>query len=230
MKLVVFDLDQTLIDLLPVHEEATKRSFRAFFGVDARLSEIDFAGRSLDVNFAALAKLKGVPDGLFRKKSQELLRSYEVTFGEIIPKDASRYILPGATEILEALSKTDNFVVLYTGNSPRVVSHIFAATGLGRYFKACFYGTEVSTRADMVRQAIDTAKRLTGRDFKGKEIVVIGDSIRDVECGQQFGALTIAVATGFHSVAELSSYHPDYIFPHLKDYQRVLAAISLTNS
>jgi phosphoglycolate phosphatase len=55
--------------------------------------------------------------------------------------------------------------------------------------------------------------------------VIIGDSIRDVECGRLFGALTIAVATGFHSKEELLKAEPDYPFDNLKNYRKVLKAI-----
>ena len=51
MKLIIFDLDQTLVDFLSVHDEVTRRLFKTLFNVDVRLSEIDFAGKSLNDNF-----------------------------------------------------------------------------------------------------------------------------------------------------------------------------------
>ena len=105
------------------------------------------------------------------------------------------------------------------------MSSVFRATGLGKYFKFCQYGTEVETRADMVRLAVNKAREITGRDFKDKEIVIIGDSMRDIECGKQFNALTIAVATGSHSPAQLSSAGPDYLLADLKEHVKVLRAI-----
>jgi phosphoglycolate phosphatase-like HAD superfamily hydrolase len=102
-------------------------------------------------------------------------------------------------------------------------------TGLGKYFKFCLYGTEVKTRADMVRLAISKATEMTGHDFKNKEIVVIGDSVRDIECGKLFNALTIAVATGFHTRAQLLAAKPDYLFTDLRDYKKILAAIESPN-
>jgi phosphoglycolate phosphatase len=225
MKLVIFDLDQTLVDFLSVHQEATRRLFKQFFNVDARLTEIDFAGKSLIENFGELAGLKDIREDVFRKKTSQLLESYETTFGESLPRDAARYILPGVVELLRELSRTDDIVTLYTGDSPRIVSLVFRATGLGRYFRFCFYGTEVEIRSDMVKLAINKAEKLTGREFKGKNIVVIGDSVRDVECGGLFGALTIAVATGFHLKEELLEAGPDYLFDNLRDYRKVLKAI-----
>ena len=58
MKLVIFDLDQTLVDLIFIHDETTRQLFQKHFGVEARLTEIDFAGKSLLQCFADLGKLK----------------------------------------------------------------------------------------------------------------------------------------------------------------------------
>ncbi|MBI2860215.1 MAG: HAD family hydrolase [Chloroflexi bacterium] len=225
MKLVIFDLDQTLVDFIQVHDEAVRRLFRQRFGVDARLTEIDFAGRSLAENFLELARRKGIPAGVVREKERELLEAYDRLFEESIPADPSGHILPGVTALLEALSHTGNVVALYTGDSPGIVARVLQATGLGRYFHFCLYGTEVKARADMVKLAKARAETMTGRKFDGKDTVIIGDSVRDIECGQQFDALTIAVSTGFHLTDELLQRGPDYLFADLSDYRRVLAAI-----
>jgi len=225
MKLIIFDLDQTLVEFLSVHNEVTQRLFKKFFDIDAKLTEIDFTGKSINDNFRELARLKNIPEDIFRNKSQQLLESYETTFSESLPPDAVKYVLPGAKELLSELSKTDHIIALYTGDSPEIVSSVFRATDLGKYFKFCLYGTEVENRADMVRLAIEKAEKLTGREFRGKDVVIIGDSTRDIECGKPFNALTIAVATGFHSQVQLSAAGPDYLFADLKDYRKVLRAV-----
>ena len=158
MKLVIFDLDQTLVNFLSVHDKVTRRLFKRFFNVDIGLTEIDFTGKSLTENFSELSRLKNIPEDVFQKNSQQLLESYESTFGESLPNDATKYVLPGARELLSELSKTDNVLALYTGDSPAIVRHVFHATDLGKYFRFCFYGTEVENRADMVRMAVQKAE------------------------------------------------------------------------
>jgi len=225
MKLVIFDLDQTLVDLISVHDATVKELFKNHFGVDASLREIDFAGKSLTENMAELARLKGIVRSKFTEKSKSLLESYEKIFQAKIPPTALNHILPGVTSLLEELSKTGNFVVLYTGDSPGVTQRVLEVTCLGKYFKFSVYGTEANSRIDMARLAIKKADQLTGARFEGKDVVIIGDSIRDVECGKKLNALTIAVATGFHSEEELISRRPDYMFKDLKDYRKVLKTI-----
>jgi len=225
MKLVIFDLDQTLVDLISVHDAAIRELFKSYFGVDASLREIDFAGKSLTENMAELAKLKGIAHSEFTEKSKFLLESYDKIFQARIPPGASNYILPGVNPLLEELSKTHNLVVLYTGDSPDVTQRILQVTGLDKYFRFSVYGTEASSRTELARMAIKKAEQLTGAKFKGKDVVIIGDSIRDVECGKRLNALTIAVATGFHSEKELLSKKPDYLFENLENYWKVLKII-----
>lgn len=225
MKLVILDLDKTLVDFIAIHDETALELFRHFFGVDAKFTDVDYVGRSFADNFAEMARRRGVLEDEFKKKLPRLLADYDRVFAGKMPPDAPKYVLPGAKEILEGLSLTDNLVVLYTGDPRGIVDTVFRATGLGKYFKYCQYGSEVKTRADMVRRALAKAEELTGKQFQGKDIVIIGDSIRDIEVGKEFGALTIAVATGFHTAGELAARQPDYLFKSLRDYRKVIKAI-----
>jgi phosphoglycolate phosphatase len=225
MKLVIFDMDQTLVELLPVHDAALDQLFQTYFNTGARFAETDFAGRSLPENFLALARLKNIADDAVLGKEEELLAAYERFFARHIPANAADYILPGVTRLLEKLSETDNVVALYTGDSPGIVRSTMTATGLGRYFAFFVASTEACDRAGLVRKAIEKAEQRTGKRFEGREIVIIGDSVRDIACGKVFGALTIAVATGLHSREELARCEPDYLRPDLKDTEQVLQAI-----
>ena len=56
--------------------------------------------------------------------------------------------------------------------------------------------------------------------------MIVGDSLRDIEVGKEFQTLTIAVATGLHSAKELAARQPDFLFPNLKRYRKVLKAIA----
>jgi phosphoglycolate phosphatase len=225
MKLVIFDLDQTLVDLISVHDATIQELFNRYFGVDAHLREIDFAGKSLTENLAELARLKGIVDSKFREKSRSLLESYEKVFQAKIPRIATNYILPGVKHLLDELSKTDHLLILYTGDSPGVAQSILQVTGLDKYFRFSASSTEANSRLELAQMAIKKAEQLAGARFAGKDVVIIGDSMRDVECGIQLNALTIAVATGFHSESELLSKKPDYLLKNLEDYRKVLKII-----
>ena len=79
---------------------------------------------------------------------------------------------------------------------------------------------QVSTRI-----AVERARALTGVDYAGKEIIIIGDTPLDVACGRHLGVRTVAVATGKHPVDELAACDPDHVFPDLGDVDAAWAAI-----
>lgn len=224
-KLVVFDLDQTLVDVTWLHDETMRRLFKDFFTVDARLGEIDFGGKSLSDNIIELAVLKGVSRETVTGRLKEMLEAYDELFRSRLPADASPYVLPGARRLLEELSRTEHVLALHTGSSPGTAEKVLANTGLGRYFLFAVYGTTSRSRARMVEMVLKRATELTQRSFRGEDMVIIGDSVRDVECSKRFGAVGIAVATGFHSKEELRTRKPDYLFDSLKDHREILRAI-----
>lgn len=116
-------------------------------------------------------------------------------------------------------------IVLYTGDSRAIADRVLSATGLGRYFKFAVYGTESKTRLEMARLAVRKAGELAGTKFSGKDIVIIGDSLRDIECARQLPALSIGVATGVHSADNLKNAGADYVFKDLIDTEKVMLAI-----
>jgi phosphoglycolate phosphatase len=212
MKLIIFDMDQTLIELIEVHDEAARQLFQKFFGVDARLTNIDYAGKSLFESFRQLAKQNHISEEKFLSVKDQLLQSYEDVFVHNIPGNSYEYVLPGVEQLLAQLTKTADIIMLYTGDSKAIVEAVFKTTGLGKYFRDCFYGTDVED--------------VSGKDFSGKDIVIIGDSLRDIEVSKQFGAMMISVATGVYSEDELRKSGADYVFKDLSDYKKVINAIN----
>jgi phosphoglycolate phosphatase-like HAD superfamily hydrolase len=100
-----------------------------------------------------------------------------------------------------------------------------APHGLDRYFPIGAYGSDARRRSDLPAIALERAREATGRSFRGKEIVIIGDTPHDITCGAHLNVRTIAVATGGADHTTLESYHPDALFHSLADTAGVLDAI-----
>ncbi len=225
MKLVIFDLDQTLVDFLPLHEETVHRLFLEKFNIDVQLTGIDFSGRSLSDNIVELAAANGIAREATTARMEDLLGSYERIFSSLMPSDPQKYILPGVPELLQGLTEAGHFIVLYTGDSRVIANMVLSAAGLDKYFRFAVYGTEFKSRLDMARAAVRKAEDMTHSKFSDENVVIAGDSLRDVECGRQLPALTVAVATGVHSVADLKNKGADYVFNNLADTAKVIEAI-----
>jgi phosphoglycolate phosphatase len=88
------------------------------------------------------------------------------------------------------------------------------------------YGGDAYERADLPRYAMERATRLLGRTVTGADIVIIGDTPRDIAAARAVGARAIAVATGPYSEQELHQAEADVVLADLRDTAAILGAIT----
>jgi phosphoglycolate phosphatase len=215
-KLILFDVDQTLVDALAHHEAAYEIMFKEIFSTNVKLSDISFAGKTVPNIIREMAKLKGIPDDVVEQKLNEAIKRLEEIFRESVDKGKLR-VLPGVKELLRELKRRGHLLGILTGNPEGMTQSMLEKGGLRDYFDLFVYGPEGKDRVELVKIAMDEARRKFGGEFSGKNIVVVGDSIHDIDSGKPHGALTIAVATGFYSRKELLKHKPDYLFEDLTD-------------
>jgi phosphoglycolate phosphatase-like HAD superfamily hydrolase len=215
-KLILFDVDQTLVDALAHHNVAYKKAFREVFNVDAQLTDIDFAGKIIPNIVRELAELKGISRDVVESKLTETIERIGLFFKESVAEGEIK-VLPGVRELLEKLRRRDHFLGVVTGNPEDITQSILEKSRLKDYFDIFVYGSEGKDRVELVGMAVAEAERKFGTKFFGKNVVIVGDSIHDIECGKPHGALTIAVTTGFYSKEELMRHSPDYLFQDLTD-------------
>ena len=142
--------------------------------------------------------------------------------------DAPVFVYPGVDSCLEMLEgRSDDAVLgLLTGNIEAGARCKLEGGGIAfeRFLLGAF-GSDDEIRNHLPAVAAQRAEALLGRRYRGEEMVVIGDTPADVECGDAFGARTIAVATGGYSRGELQACNPDYLFDTLEDTAAVWQAI-----
>lgn len=172
-----------------------------------------------------LAGRLGTPEDVVGRRVDECIAHYvdllrvEIAAGEVDT-------LPGIRELVTALAADRRAVVgLLTGNVVEGARLKLEPTGLLSLFKVGAYGSDSALRADLPAVAVARAERLTGRRFAGKDVVVIGDTPADVECGASLGVTAVAVATGRHSADELAACRPDYTFADFSDWRAAYDAI-----
>ena len=215
-KLILFDVDQTLVDALAHHNVAYNKAFKEVFNVDAQLTDIKFAGKIVPNIVQELGELKGIPKDVVKSKLTEAIERVESFFKESVDKGEIR-VLPGVRELLEKLKERNYILGVVTGNPEGITRSILENSKLKGYFDILVYGSEGKGRVELVGLAIAEAERKFDTKFSGKDVVIVGDSIHDIECGKPHGSLTIAVTTGFYSKEELMKHSPDYLFKDLAD-------------
>jgi phosphoglycolate phosphatase len=220
LRLVVFDVDGTLIDSQAVIIASMRGAFAAAghpAPPDATILSI--VGLSLPVAVAALAPEVSEADraGIVAAYREEFAASRLSGGGE-----RSAPLYPGAREALETLgARPSTLLGVATGKARRGLDHVFAAHGIGHHFVTAQTADDHPSKPhpSMLEQAL----RETGCDAGAA--VMIGDTEFDVVMGRAAGFATVGVAWGYHPRERLLEAGADVVIDRFGELAAALDAL-----
>ncbi|HEV2148066.1 MAG TPA: haloacid dehalogenase-like hydrolase [Longimicrobiaceae bacterium] len=227
-RLVLFDIDGTLLTADGAGRRAFHDALVAVFGTTGPIGDYSFAGRTDPQIARELLSAGGVEAREIELGMEGLWRAYLRNLEREVARIEVR-ALPGVHALLERVEAEGGDVVLglLTGNVAEGARLKLERAGIGfRRFRVGAFGSDHADRPELPAVAVRRAEALTGHRYQGKEIVIVGDTPFDISCGEHLGVRTIAVATGGHPAAELAACGPDHLFPDLCDTAAVWEAIS----
>jgi phosphoglycolate phosphatase len=220
-RLLLFDIDGTLIDSGGAGIQSLKDVLREQFGISDDLHGVEIAGKT-DT---------GIVHQILRKQNMTVNEETTATFLDLYLKFLARElprrsgtILPGVRELLLRLqARPQNVLGLLTGNVERGAKLKLTHYGLWDFFEFGAFADDHHDRNELGQFAQQRAREKHAIDFAAAEIDVIGDTPHDIACGKAIGARTIAVATGSFTREQLAEYVPDRI---VDDFSNVGALIT----
>jgi phosphoglycolate phosphatase-like HAD superfamily hydrolase len=227
MKLVLFDIDGTILLTSGAGKRAVHRALAEVFGAPGR-TEHRFDGKTDPQIVRELMRMEGHADDHIDSRMSRMLDRYVDYLHEELdhPSTAVR-LMPGVGELLDALEARPDVVLgLVTGNLAAGAAAKLRAGGIRpERFRVGAYGSDHELRNELPGVAQRRMREELGMEVVGKDVVVIGDTPADVDCGRAIGARTIGVATGYFSVSDLLGHGADVAFEDLADTAAVLRAI-----
>jgi phosphoglycolate phosphatase len=217
IKLVLFDIDGTLIQTGGAGERAFARVCELEFGIPEGTAQLQFAGRT-DPSIVREFFLKySIPPTA--ENFQRFFDAYVFVLDERLRQLDGR-ILPGVPEFLTACESLSHrpMVGLLTGNIRLGAQIKLTHYQLWHRFRVGGFGDDHEDRNQVAAVARQRGHRLLNHPLQGEEILVIGDTPRDVECARAIGARVLAVATGKFSVDELRACQPDWASRTLEEF------------
>lgn len=227
MKLVLFDIDGTVLLSDGAGKRAVRRAMVEVFGTPGPESH-RFDGKTDPQIVRELQRIAGHPDHHIDEHLPRAIGRYVELLNEELDRPGTRaYTLPGVPELLDALEARDDALLgLLTGNVVEGARAKLSAVGIDPHrFVVGAYGSDHETRGELPAIARQRVLEAHGRDFAGHDIVIIGDTPSDIQCGQSIGVRAIGVATGHYSVADLLGCGAYAAFEDLSDTDAVVGAI-----
>lgn len=225
-RLVLFDIDGTLLSSAGVASGVFAEALAAAVGRPVPMDGYSMAGRTDRQIARELLRRAGVAPDTLDRLVDRVLDRYLERFAPALAASTQPRLFPGVRLLIERLAADPEVLLgLLTGNVEQGAMIKLSHFGIRHHFKLGAYGSDAEERRALVPIAAGRALAVCGRRFGGREIVVIGDTPLDIDCGKAAGATTIAVATGPYPVAELAAHDPDALFTDLSDMALVRAAI-----
>jgi phosphoglycolate phosphatase len=213
VKLVVFDVDGTLVDSQHLIVAAQRQAFAAH-GLEppSRERSLSVVGLSLAEAFTALVGAHGPIEGL--------VEAYKEAFARLRADPALQEpFFPGAAELIAELERQSGVALgVATGKSRRGVAHLVERHGWQRTFATIQTADDAPSKPDpaMLRQAMAAV------GAEPADTVMIGDSTFDMLMARAAGVRAIGVSWGYHTVAALEEAGAEIIARSYEDLRAVL--------
>ncbi len=224
MKIILFDIDGTLINAGGAGARALNHAVRAMTGHPAACQSFQLQGATDKANFENAYKA-----GAGRKPTRKQLAALTRKYVDRLPVEvtasirAKKYLkVKGVEKFLIKLSGRKHVMVgLGTGNLKDGAFIKLEPSGLLKHFAFGGYGCDSHHRSEVLEKAVERAAKIAGVKIKRHEVFVIGDTHRDVEAAKEAGYHSGAVLDGFGDPRLIMRSNPELMaknFVNLKPW------------
>ena len=215
VRLVLFDIDGTLVHTGGAGVKAFAKTFAAEFSMADGFERLKFAGRtdySLVREFFGFNQIAPTPANFER-----FFGPYVFWLDHIL-RDSKTELCPGVWKFIHGLQALPQapLLGLLTGNIRLGAEIKLRHFNLWDVFQTGGFADDHEDRGQIAAVARQRGSRILGDDLRGEQVVVIGDTPMDIRCARAIGAKALAVATGGSRLEELKLHQPDWAIPDLR--------------
>lgn len=223
MKLILFDIDGTLVNTGGAGSRAFSRALETTFGLSGGLNGVRLDGKTDLQIVREVFQRQGLCLEVSEESARELFGSYvEFLEGELDEVGLQYQVLPGVSELLSDLNCNPAFLLgIASGNIAEGARLKLEKGRLNKFFPIGGFGSDAESRTELIRIAIQRAAEYVNPG-QLNSVTVIGDTPRDISHGQEAGARVIAVASGFYTLNQLKECRPNLAVESLSPIEPVL--------
>ncbi|MEM9644361.1 MAG: HAD family hydrolase [Planctomycetota bacterium] len=222
MRTLLFDIDGTLLTANHSGKLAFSEALRLEFSIARPNMEIRFHGRTDAGLMMDLLRMNDLSAN--DRNRARLRRAYAEAFPQQL-NESGGTVFPGVVELFEHLGASNECrLAVMTGNLPETASRKLQHFELQHHVEWIIGGDLDENRNAMARRAVRHVQRIHGADA-ADDLVVIGDTLADIQCAREIDAEVVIVCTGGEDRQVLMDANPDSIWDDFSDWNRVAESL-----
>lgn len=222
-KLVLFDIDKTLIVGSRFHYNALKKALTQVYGVENPKSLTNMQGMTDLKIICTTLQRENIPVTTIKFGLEECMTAMYENFKDAL-KISDLKVLKGVKPLLREMQENEIPMGLVTGNMEAIAWLKLDEVDLKQYFLFGGFGDRVLNRSGLVEKALEVSTKLLG-PFDRKNVYLVGDTPRDIWGGRKADVNTLGVATGDFTEYELLDSGADYVLKDLTEKDKIFSII-----
>ncbi|OGR89481.1 MAG: hypothetical protein A3A86_00150 [Elusimicrobia bacterium RIFCSPLOWO2_01_FULL_60_11] len=223
-KCVLFDLDGTLLSTGGAGIRALEKAFFELHGLARAMEGVEAAGKTDPAIIREIFTVK-----LGRDCGADSMSAAQERYLSHLESECARaedyFVMRGIPEVLERLKALETVIGLGTGNLERGARKKLHRSGLNPYFSFGGFGSDSEDRAEILREGHRKAQDAGGRAIAAEDVLIVGDTARDIAAARVAGFSVVAAATGSSTSAVLRRHKPDFLLENFEDAGRFVRII-----
>jgi phosphoglycolate phosphatase len=215
-KLVLFDIDGTLIDTGGAGARSWAWAFEHLFDRQVDIAEHSTAGMTDPaIGRATFQEVMGrEPTSV---ELTRLMAGYQAVLPDYVASSEDYRVLDGVQSLLEDLTDAGIALGLTTGGLEAAARVKLGRGQLNHFFLIGGYGSDSEDRVALTRAAVGRGELLLGHALDLRDVFVVGDTPLDISAAEGVGAVSVGVASGRYDVDELRAAGPDHVLASLAE-------------
>lgn len=213
-KLILFDIDGTLIDTGGAGARSWTWAFQRVFDRQVDIAEHSTAGMT-DPAIARVTFTEAMEREPTTEELTRLMASYQAVLPDFVASSSDYRVLDGVQDLLERLTAAGILLGLTTGGLQAAAHAKLGRGQLNHFFYVGGYGSDSEDRVELTRAAVTRGERMLDGPVDLGEVLVVGDTPLDIAAAEGVGAVSVGVASGRYDVDELSAAGADHVLASL---------------
>jgi phosphoglycolate phosphatase-like HAD superfamily hydrolase len=214
---ILFDIDGTLISTGGAGARSWRYAFDELYGIPADIGQFTDAGMT-DPTVARLTFKAAVGHDPSPREVATVMAAYLDRLPYEVEHSEKYRVLDGAEELLRRLGRDQGILLGITSGAVEAAAHIkLSRPGFNRYFPFGGYGSDSADRIALTKRAMERGGELLGTPLDPAQVLVVGDTPKDLDAAHGAGAVAVGVATGHYSREQLKDAGADHVLDTLRD-------------